>query len=404
MIPAAARCRSGFPGLLVAVWAVLAGCGGQNSVPRPVGAVGAAASAWPEAFGDAAHSSPAGARGPQTAHLKWRVNLGGTVTPGPVIGTDGSILAASNAGVLHALNPANGNERWRFDGGTSYGNDLSTSPAVLGDGTILWPGPENALYALSGTGKLLWSQHFAGFVLSPAIGTGRRVYIADMAGHLTAIDVGPSGKHTSAWTISTGANSYGSPAIAADGTIYTTAGRKLFAIGDDTTHAKIRWTFTAKDDIEVSPAVAPDGTVILGTNNDVEYAITPAGHPAWTFPKGHYSYSSPVVRGGNAYFGDHLGDLDVIDVSSGAVIRRDTTLSRSPVNSSVGIGIWTAPLVDAAGDVYFGTAAGHLYGYRPDGRRLWDINTGAVNDSYPALTADGTLVIGGGNTLYAVGG
>ncbi|MFN2507021.1 MAG: PQQ-binding-like beta-propeller repeat protein [Acidimicrobiales bacterium] len=54
------------------------------------------------------------------------------------------------------------------------------------------------------------------------------------------------------------------------------------------------------------------------------------------------------------------------------------------------------------GDVYFGTVVGHVYGFGPDGRRLFDFDTGATVDSYPALGGDGTLYIGSANgTLYA---
>ena len=370
---------------------------------RPVAAPAPAASAWPQAFGDAAHTSSIKATGPRTDHIKWKVELEGTVTPGPVIAADGSILAASNAGVLHALDPADGSDRWKFDGGGSYGNDLSTSAAVLSDGTILWPGPHDKLYALSRTGQLLWSEDFDGLVLSPAIGSAGRVYVADMSGRVTALDV-VNGRHTRAWTVKTADASYGSPAIAADGTIYTTAGNSLYAITDGGGSGEVRWSFTAKDQVEVSPAVADDGTVILGTNADVEYGISPQGKVRWTFDKGHYSYSSPVVRGGKAYFGDHLGYLDIVDAASGAVDRRVPTISPSQGKGPIGIGIWTAPLVDQAGSIYFGTAAGHVYGYAADGRRLWDLDTGGVNASYPAMTADGTLIIGAGtSTLYAIG-
>lgn len=37
----------------------------------------------------------------------------------------------------HGLDPATGEDRWRFDGGGSYGNALSTSAAILPDGTVV---------------------------------------------------------------------------------------------------------------------------------------------------------------------------------------------------------------------------------------------------------------------------
>src|SRR5438874_1350536 len=78
----------------------LAGCG--SSPPgrlAGVGAFPAPPSAWPAALHDARHSATATVVGPQIGHIRWARHLEGDVTPGPVIGVDGSVIAASNAGV-----------------------------------------------------------------------------------------------------------------------------------------------------------------------------------------------------------------------------------------------------------------------------------------------------------------
>ncbi len=69
----------------------------------PAQAVGAVP--WPEALHDPTHSAGSSAIGPSTGHLEWSRQLGGSITPGPSIGTDGTIYVATNGGVLHALNP-----------------------------------------------------------------------------------------------------------------------------------------------------------------------------------------------------------------------------------------------------------------------------------------------------------
>lgn len=106
--------------------------------------------------------------GPVTGRVAWRKRLEGPVVPGPVVGRGGVTYVASNGGVLHALRVSDGRELWRFDGGSDYGSDLSSSPALLADGTILWPGPEG-LYALSRAGRLMWKVAFESTVLSPLI-------------------------------------------------------------------------------------------------------------------------------------------------------------------------------------------------------------------------------------------
>ncbi|MDQ2789454.1 MAG: hypothetical protein DLM60_18050 [Pseudonocardiales bacterium] len=117
---------------------------------------------WPAALHDARHSGSSTGDGPTSGTVRWRRTLEAAVTPGPVIGPDGTIYAASNGSVLHALNPATGDDRWTFDGHHSGFSDLSTSPLVLPDGTVLWGSAGRTLYALSGTGALLWQAELPG--------------------------------------------------------------------------------------------------------------------------------------------------------------------------------------------------------------------------------------------------
>jgi hypothetical protein len=54
--------------------------------------------------------------------------------------------------------------------------------------------------------------------------------------------------------------------------------------------------------------------------------------------------------------------------------------------------------------VYFAGQNGHVYGVSRAGVVLFDVNLGAPDDAYPALTADGALIIGATNgTLVAIG-
>lgn len=351
------------------------------------------ASAWPAASGDAARTSPARATGPRTGRVAWSRELEGAVVPGPVIAQDGSVLAASNGGVLHALDPRTGADRWIFDGGGSYGVDTSTSPAVLDDGTILWPGPGPALYGLSPAGRLLWTVPREGQVLSPAV-VGRTAYVADASGALVAYDLPRGSEPRRRWTLEIGSPSYSSPAVGADGTVYAASGMRLVAVADRGTSARIRWSFRTPSLIEVSPAVGADDTVVIGSNDRDEYGLGPDGQVRWRYDRGDWTYSSAVVRDGLAYFGDHLGHVDVVDARTGQERHRLLGIPKEQGTSSAGTGIWTAPLVDAGGNVYAGSAAGHVYGFAADGTRLWDADVGGIVASYPALTADGTLLIG----------
>lgn len=370
--------------------------------PAPTTAAGTAATApWASALHDRAHSGASVATGPTTGATRWTRNLGAPVTAGPVVAADGTIHEAANDGILHALDPTTGADKWTYNGiGSFNSQDLSTSPTLLTDGTIVWPGPSGSLDALGPNGKLLWQQKLAGTVLSPAVGAGDKLYVADSVGDVFAFHATAAGAQQ-LWSIKVGTTSFGSPAIGPDGTIYATADRDLVALDDAGTHASIKWRFAAGSDIEVSASVAPNGTVILGTNDPYEYGITPAGTVAWRYPRKVFSYSTPAATAdGLAYFGDNDGYVDVVQSVSGAVVGRYDGTS-TPLSAN-GIGVWTAPLVDAHHDVYFGTASGHIFGFSYDGTKLFDVATGAIVASYPAMTADGTLLIGSDNgMLYA---
>ena len=335
--------------------------------------------------------------------MLWQRDLGANITPGPVLGIDGSIIVATNAGVLSALDPASGATRWTFDGGGSYGNDLSTSPAILADGTIAWPGPGGRLFGIAPDGRLRWQVALDGFVLSPAVATTGRIYAVTMSGTTSAIDVDPA-THSAAivWSVNTGGGSYGSPAIAPDGTIVTTSSTDVVAVTDNGRSAVIRWRHTLDAQIEVSPAVGPDGTIVIGDNGRREFGLDPAdGHVRWTVDRRDETYASPVVTpGGVAYYADHTATLSVVDVRTGSLIRSTTTRAERPGRS---FGVWTAPAIDAEGAAFYGTRSGHVFGVDPTGRQLFDLDVGGTVDSYPAIGGDGTLYIGSSTgTLSAI--
>jgi len=404
--------------LLCALVVLLAACGvsGKSAAPAPSATVSRAAdvpaalagtgtlpepaSAWPAAGYDARHSSATAAVGPSAGTVRWKRDLGGNLTPGPVIGSDGSVLAATNSGVLVALDPANGALRWRFDVGTPYGSDLSTSPAVVAGGTILWPGPGNTLCALGPNGRLLWKETFAGAVLSPAVAGRNRVYVADMAAHLTALEV-TGARHSVVWSIDVGAEvDYASPTVGPDGTVYTASENTLVAVRDTGDRGVVRWAFRSTAVVEVSTAVDADGTVVLGTNGDRQFGIGPDGEVRWSVDIGDYTYSSATATPrGRSYFGDNTGRVRVLDTTTGTVERTITPLGAGAEK------VWTSVVVDARGSFYWATTEGNVYGYREDGTQLFRLATGSSVDGYPAIGADGSLYVGTtGGTLYAIGG
>lgn len=372
----------------------LTACGGSPSTAAlgPValttrtGSVGSGSWApWPQAGHDARRSGASSSTGPRTGAVRWTRTLEGDVTPGPVIGPGGTVYAASNAGTLHALDPRTGKDLWTFRPRGGYGTDLSTSPAVLRDGTVLWPGP-GGLYALDRTGRLLWTEPLSG-PTSPAV-DGDRVVVGDQSGTVEAIDV-PT--HRVLWKASLGESSYGSVALSPTDPhrAYQTAGSSLYALDD----GKVAWKRGLGGTVEVSPAVAPDGTVVVGSNDPHERGFSPAGTQLWSYDRHAETYSSPVVTDdGIAYFGDHHAVVTALDSRTGKVLARYPGPTARPEDDR-SVGVWTSPVVDAQHAVYWGQRSGHLHAVDAAGKVLFDLDLDATLDSYPAL-GDGLLVVG----------
>lgn len=349
---------------------------------------------WSTLLKSASHFGASPVDGPQTGNLRWQRKLEGAIVQGPV--TRGSVAyVSSTKGILHAIDLTTGRDLWTFNGGPGASTaDLSTSPTVLADGTILYPAGGDRVVALDPAGHLRWSVTGSGEPLTPAVDESRRLLvIADTAGTVSSYRLGNGNTAPEKlWTRALGAESFGNPALGSDGTTYVTAGHVLAAIAPD---GALRWQVTIPQTIETGAALAEDGTVVFGGNDEIEYGIGPDGTVRWRHPIGNYTYSTPLaLPGDRVIYGNHSGEMTVLDARDGRPVRIDRGTGQ----------IWTAAAVDGRGDVYFASRTGEIYGFAASGRHLFTIAAGGAFDSYPAIAADGTLLVGGDDgVLRAIG-
>jgi outer membrane protein assembly factor BamB len=307
-----------------------------------------------------------------------------------VVGKDGTIYAATGAGALHALDPVTGADRWVFDTKSGYGDDLTTSPGLLADGTVVWPGGGLKVYGVSSAGRLLWTIQRHGTPLSPAVVSGDSFYLMDSSGLLAAYKVGPTGPKQR-WELELGARSYGSPAVAPDGSIRISVDHDVVAVRDLGNRGEAVWRATTGDLIEVSPAVSAEGTTVVGSNDGRLYGLDAQGSQRWSVDLGSEPYSSPIADSrGRAWIGTNEGKLVGVDIATGSVLAR---LDLSGLHDGRD-GIWSSPVEDRLGRIFVGMLDGTIHGVATDGSVLFTVETGTQIFATGALTADGGYIVG----------
>ncbi|HVU32764.1 MAG TPA: PQQ-binding-like beta-propeller repeat protein [Opitutaceae bacterium] len=306
-----------------------------------------------------------------TADTKWWVNTPGAIEASPTVGPDGTVYVGSIDGRFYAFDPTTGSAKWTFDTNTATIKDagsglalptyIHSSAAVSADGKTIYVGvgafgvganagpAAGALYALSDTGRLLWTKWFGNTVeSSPVIGPDGTVYIGSWDTKFYAIN----SDGTEKWHHAFAGQIWGSAAIGGDGTIYVGSIGNDFAALTPTNQVKWQAALT----VPGSAAIGADGTVYVGNWTDSSlYALDAAqGTTKWTAQGQPAIGSTPTVRGdGVILAGGEDGSVRAYSPTDGSVLWRYVTGDR----------VTSAPLIATTPDhgIYFGSWDGHLY-------------------------------------------
>jgi outer membrane protein assembly factor BamB len=179
----------------------------------------------------------------KTGKRLWVRRLGGHLESSP-LAVDGRLYLGTDTTNLLALDAKSGKTLWSFNAPGA----IKASPSY-DDGKVFFADYQSSMFALDAkSGKLVWRSNTSkvppygrgGFFSSPAVAFGR-VYAARDDGTVYAFDE-ESGKV--AWSFDTGAQVYGSPAVArvpgTPPTVYIGAENgRFFAL--DARTGKVRW-------------------------------------------------------------------------------------------------------------------------------------------------------------------
>jgi outer membrane protein assembly factor BamB len=207
--------------------------------------------------------------------VKWSYAVGAVVVSSPAIAVDGTIYFGAFDKYLYALTPA-GKLKWRF----ATGAEITASPAIGSDGTVYIPSVDGNLYAVRPDGTERWHFRCGSFTeSSPVLDEAGNVYLAGIvvAGNDAEYRVTPTGR---GHTVGGLACEVEVAAAAVTGRVYwSRPWRNLQAFAAapaDQGDAELLWTAAVEANLTSSPVVGADGVVYF-TADRYLYALQPVG-------------------------------------------------------------------------------------------------------------------------------
>jgi outer membrane protein assembly factor BamB len=269
------------------------------------------------------------------------------------------------------------------DGSSSF-----STPVVGADGTV-YIASEN-LYAYRPNGKLKWKLPIYNDQSSPAIARDGTIYSSGGDDGVYLFAISPSGVQK--WKREA-ADVVVAPVIGIDGTIYfCSTDKKLYAWSRA---GRLKWSFTAGGPLHGAPAIGANGAVYFGSADHNLYAVSSVGKLKWKFATGGQVFGTPAVGGnGVVYFGSDDHYLYAINPDGTLKWKFET-----------GDSIDSGPAINADGSIYVGSWDGFLYAINSDGKLRWKFDTGNDIFASPAISADGTIYVGSSSwdgKLYAL--
>ncbi|MBM3856090.1 MAG: PQQ-like beta-propeller repeat protein, partial [Verrucomicrobia bacterium] len=265
----------------------------------------------------------------------WQGLAAGSFTSAPCVGPDGAVYLGSTDGYFHAFN-ADGSRRWpaiKIDG------MLDTSAAALApDGTLYFGAGSTAalndgrLFAYhSATGEKKWEIVVGdGYSANNAVALGAdgTIYLHQEAATLSASRLfafaDQGSRAVQKWSVVIPGESYASPVVGADGTIYLgsddLATRHRFYAIDPATGA-IRWSLPTDNAVYTTAAIDAAGHLYYGTLTSGRlYSVTSGGAPRWTYSGASVgTSSSPALSpdGATVYFAGYDSKLHAVATATG---------------------------------------------------------------------------------------
>ncbi len=352
---------------------------------------------------------------------KWSYTTGSYIYGSPAIGSDGTLYIGSNDKNLYAFRDPDNPPVADFTASDISGavpmfvrfTDASTDKPFswiwdFGDGNTSGVQNPGHLYMNEGTYTVTLnatnargsdSEVKTGFItVNATTGDG----LADSAWPKVSHDPQGTGRsefvapqvNTTRWIYNTGAGiGQSSPVLASDGTIYIGSGNDLNAINKGGT---LKWKYTTGGSLAYnSPVISTDGTVYIGSADKKVYAINPDGSLKWNYLLSGSNtglYGSPVI------LSNGLICVPTVEPNGNHWFYEFNPDGSLSSRVSVVNDVFATPVIGTDSTIYITITGSGMYGVSalyPDGVTKWTYGVPIVG--YPAPYG---LALGSDDTVY----
>ncbi|MBV9271874.1 MAG: PQQ-binding-like beta-propeller repeat protein [Candidatus Eremiobacteraeota bacterium] len=275
---------------------------------------------------------------------RWHYPTRGSITSSPAL-FDDTVYFASTDGYVYALRAQSGALRWRFRTvgekrfrargihGIKPANEMMndpfdmfiSSPAIWNETVFIGSGDGN-IYALNAaSGKVRW-RFATGDVVhaTPAI-AGGVVYVGSWDRYFYALDAATG---TLRWKFLTGDDEkihnqigiQGSAAVANGIVYFGSRDSHLYAL--DALNGRLRWNHNESGSWVIGAPAVYHGAVYFTTSDEQKFFALDAGSgkPLFSDSYSTFSFSSPSIADGVAYYGAFDGLLYAVNTQNGKIL------------------------------------------------------------------------------------
>ncbi len=373
---------------------------------------------WPTPYQNAGRTGRGAANGPTSETPKWTYQAGAESAAWSVLDADGNVLAGFKGKVV-CIDPERGTAKWEF----STGGASATTCCTGDDGTVYFCAG-STVYALSPEGEMKWSYEMGATADEPCAHEDA-IYTGSAGGVLVALDEDGNPKWEKQVT-----GDIRSPSIDRQGNLYC-GGSSLTLYAFDA-QGKELWVAKPAGDVSLgegyydwantldTPSIGADGTIYAGSMTgplkgtgtmpgqlpgDLAlgklYAISPEGQVKWSYSYSAAGSGSPYLsihspsigRDGTLYCGTSMWRVLAID-PQGRLVWEYNTGEGTTVCPSV-----YSPSIGLDGLLYVATTSGKMICINAQRQEQWRFDSGnpwlpsknSNNMTPPPIGADGTL-------------